>query len=237
MSEDFKQKVVEQFRTTWSSITELAKMPRLVGTARPEAITNDPSVIPLLSDEPVESMITSSSELNVKIEEKATTSQESMQVQEIIEQPASNFRRLNDGRRIDYMLQERPIEMFNEYLFALASHACYWESEDTLLLLVKEVYGVGNTIDVNTELHLTEQQQQMSSWFTQAAVAALPANISALTQKSFTSYFNFSSVMPNLTSVMNRTQNAATSTSASNNTSTNETPTSSSNPNNNNNNK
>lgn len=33
---------------------------------------------------------------------------------------------LNGGRRIDYVLQEKPIESFNEYLFALASHACYW---------------------------------------------------------------------------------------------------------------
>lgn len=34
--------------------------------------------------------------------------------------------KVNQGRRIDYVLQERPIESFNEYLFALASHACYW---------------------------------------------------------------------------------------------------------------
>lgn len=33
---------------------------------------------------------------------------------------------LNGGRRIDYVLQEKPIESFNEYLFALGSHACYW---------------------------------------------------------------------------------------------------------------
>ena len=33
---------------------------------------------------------------------------------------------LNQGRRIDYVLQEKPIESFNDYLFALGSHACYW---------------------------------------------------------------------------------------------------------------
>lgn len=33
---------------------------------------------------------------------------------------------LNGGRRIDYVLQEKPIESFNEYLFALQSHLCYW---------------------------------------------------------------------------------------------------------------
>ncbi|XP_006831561.1 PREDICTED: SEC23-interacting protein [Chrysochloris asiatica] len=47
---------------------------------------------------------------------------------------------LNGGRRIDYVLQEKPIESFNEYLFALQSHLCYWESEDTALLLLKEIY-------------------------------------------------------------------------------------------------
>ena len=30
------------------------------------------------------------------------------------------------GRRIDYVLQEAPIESFNDYLFALGSHMCYW---------------------------------------------------------------------------------------------------------------
>lgn len=34
--------------------------------------------------------------------------------------------RLNGGRRVDYVLQEAPLEFFNEYLFALTSHVCYW---------------------------------------------------------------------------------------------------------------
>ena len=34
--------------------------------------------------------------------------------------------RLNGGRRIDYVLQEKPIEKLNEYLFALSSHLSYW---------------------------------------------------------------------------------------------------------------
>lgn len=41
---------------------------------------------------------------------------------------------LNRGRRIDYVLQEAPVEFFNEYLFALQSHLCYW--------YVSEVYFV-----------------------------------------------------------------------------------------------
>ncbi|XP_022665117.1 phospholipase DDHD2-like isoform X4 [Varroa destructor] len=49
---------------------------------------------------------------------------------------------LNQGRRVDHVLQEGPLESFNEYLSVLFSHACYWESEDTLLLMVKEHYAL-----------------------------------------------------------------------------------------------
>lgn len=56
------------------------------------------------------------------------------------EQPEIKVGMLNGGRRIDYVLQEKPIESFNEYLFAIQSHLCYWESEDTSLLLLKEIY-------------------------------------------------------------------------------------------------
>lgn len=57
------------------------------------------------------------------------------------EEPAPvNVGMLNGGQRIDYVLQEKPIESFNEYLFALQGHLCYWESEDTVLLLLKEIY-------------------------------------------------------------------------------------------------
>jgi hypothetical protein len=34
--------------------------------------------------------------------------------------------KLNQGRRIDYVLQHRPIEVLNDYLFAFASHVSYW---------------------------------------------------------------------------------------------------------------
>uniref|UniRef100_A0AAQ4NUP8 SEC23 interacting protein n=1 Tax=Gasterosteus aculeatus aculeatus TaxID=481459 RepID=A0AAQ4NUP8_GASAC len=56
------------------------------------------------------------------------------------EEPQIKVGMLNGGNRIDYVLQEKPIESFNEYLFALQSHLCYWQSEDTALLLLKEIY-------------------------------------------------------------------------------------------------
>ncbi|XP_077600390.1 triacylglycerol hydrolase DDHD2-like isoform X2 [Stigmatopora nigra] len=57
---------------------------------------------------------------------------------------------LNAGRRIDFVLQEKPIESFNEYLFAIQSHLCYWESEDAALLLLKEIY---DKLNVALEQH------------------------------------------------------------------------------------
>ena len=33
---------------------------------------------------------------------------------------------LNRGERVDYVLQESPLEIVNEYLFSLSSHLCYW---------------------------------------------------------------------------------------------------------------
>lgn len=41
-------------------------------------------------------------------------------------QPVIHIGKLNGGCRIDYVLQEAPLESFNEYLFALTSHVGYW---------------------------------------------------------------------------------------------------------------
>lgn len=45
---------------------------------------------------------------------------------EQMEQPEIKMGMLNGGRRIDFVLQEKPIESFNEYLFAIQSHLGYW---------------------------------------------------------------------------------------------------------------
>merc|ERR1719350_1229513 len=47
---------------------------------------------------------------------------------------------INQGARVDHVLQEAPMESFNEYVFALASHLCYWDSEDTVLLVLRQIY-------------------------------------------------------------------------------------------------
>lgn len=85
------------------------------------------------------------------------------------------------------------------------------------------MYGVGYATDANTELQLSEQQQQASSWFTQAAASALSANV----QKTVSSYLNFGFTMPNLGSIINsrrtsETQAAAASSTVQSETSSNQ---------------
>lgn len=56
---------------------------------------------------------------------------------------------LNNGRRVDYVLQEAPLESLNEYVFAVYSHFCYWDSEDTILLVLKEIYSANGVAPDN----------------------------------------------------------------------------------------
>ncbi|KAL5112628.1 Phospholipase DDHD2 [Taenia crassiceps] len=55
---------------------------------------------------------------------------------------------LNRGRRLDYVLQEGPLESLNDYLFALSSHAVYWDSQDCLLFMLNQIF---NNAAVGTE--------------------------------------------------------------------------------------
>ena len=160
----------EQINKAWTSLSDFAKLPKVltnnlistaIETVQIEGV-NVSEGIPVVTVSPV-------SELN----SNNTSEHEIQEVDKI----KIDLGKLNQGKRIDYVLQERPIESFNEYIFALASHVSYWESEDTLLMIIKEMYGLSHALDSNTELQLTEQQQKASSWLTQAAAATLSFNI------------------------------------------------------------
>jgi len=47
---------------------------------------------------------------------------------------------LNQGRRVDYMLQEKEIENANEYVAALAAHSSYWIEKDLSLFIARQIY-------------------------------------------------------------------------------------------------
>ncbi|KAM4802615.1 triacylglycerol hydrolase DDHD2 isoform X2 [Urocitellus parryii] len=118
MSMDLKNNLLGSLRMAWKSFTR-APYPALQASETAEETEAEP-----------ESSLEKSSDVNAD--------ETSAAVKEDI--PPINVGKLNGGQRIDYVLQEKPIESFNEYLFALQSHLCYWESEDTVLLVLKEIY-------------------------------------------------------------------------------------------------
>ncbi|XP_035999541.1 phospholipase DDHD2 isoform X2 [Fundulus heteroclitus] len=118
MSMDLKNNVLGSLRTAWQSFT------RLPAAALP----------PVEEGETTNDTTPQDDQAGVYSEAECSGSAEQP------EQPEVEMGMLNGGRRIDYVLQEKPIESFNEYLFAIQSHLCYWESEDTALLLLKEIY-------------------------------------------------------------------------------------------------
>ncbi|XP_063221655.1 SEC23-interacting protein isoform X2 [Bacillus rossius redtenbacheri] len=115
---DLKQRVVESVRSTWNAMYQLAMFHRSDDAMLEEEVNK---VLEQQMSEHHEAE--SSSSTNGDVESDMFLG------------------RLNGGRRIDHVLQEAPLESFNEYVFAMTSHVCYWDSEDTMLLILKELYG------------------------------------------------------------------------------------------------
>ncbi|XP_010222377.1 PREDICTED: phospholipase DDHD2 [Tinamus guttatus] len=127
MSVDLKNNLLGSLRVAWQSFTR-APLPAGSAAETAAAVVVEPRLF--LCFVPVET----------KPEETPEAAKE--------EASPINVGMLNGGHRIDYVLQEKPIESFNEYLFALQGHLCYWESEDTVLLVLKEIYQTqGITLD------------------------------------------------------------------------------------------
>ncbi|NWI64243.1 DDHD2 Phospholipase, partial [Todus mexicanus] len=124
MSVDLKNNLLGSLRVAWQSFTR-APVPALEAAGADAETEAEPGA---------------EKQPDTKAEEPPAAVKE--------EAPLINVGRLNGGNRIDYVLQEKPIESFNEYLFALQGHLCYWESEDTVLLVLKEIYQTkGITLD------------------------------------------------------------------------------------------
>lgn len=123
---DLKQKVVETMKSTWNSFYQLAMF------HKPASLEE---------------------EVDKTFQEQMDKQQEG--IEEPVEEPTNcPMGNLNKGRRVDYVLQEAPFELINEYIFALYSHVCYWESEDTILLILKEIYS---SIGVTTDNQIPQQ--------------------------------------------------------------------------------
>ncbi|XP_039927371.1 SEC23-interacting protein [Hirundo rustica] len=131
MGSDLKQGFISSLKSAWQTLNEFAR-----------AHTSSTQLQAEL--EKVANQIKEEEEKQVVEAEKITESPEPPKDEDV----SVKVGMLNGGRRIDYVLQEKPIESFNEYLFALQSHLCYWGSEDTALLFLKEIY---RTMNINPE--------------------------------------------------------------------------------------
>lgn len=127
---DLKQKLIDSVKNTWNSFYQLALFHK-----------PDNQVLEREID---------------KVVEEQLQKQPSIPDQHNNDDGGANLKigKLNGGRRIDYVLQEAPFEYINEYIFALTSHICYWESEDTMLLILKEIYG---SRGIQTDAQLPQQ--------------------------------------------------------------------------------
>ncbi|KAJ8248415.1 hypothetical protein GJAV_G00241790 [Gymnothorax javanicus] len=124
MGSDLKQGFISSLKSAWQTLNDFAR-----------AHTSSPQLQAEL--EKVANQIKEEEEKQGEVVEKLVESPESCKEEDSL----VKIGMLNGGKRIDYVLQEKPIESFNEYLFALQSHLCYWESEDTALLILKEIYS------------------------------------------------------------------------------------------------
>lgn len=123
MGSDLKQGFISSLRTAWQTLNDFARAH--TSSAQLQA------QLAIVADQ-------------IEKEEKITEHEHKREVEtpepQREEEPQVKIGLLNGGNRIDFVLQEKPIESFNEYLFALQSHLCYWESEDTALLILREIY-------------------------------------------------------------------------------------------------
>ncbi|CAL8284360.1 unnamed protein product, partial [Arctogadus glacialis] len=124
MGSDLKQGLMSSLKNAWQTLNDFAR----AHTSSAQLQAELAMVASRIKEE--------EEKQQVQEEDKMTEAVEPLREEE----PQVKMGRLNGGNRIDYVLQEKPIESFNEYLFALQSHLCYWESEDTALMLLKEIY-------------------------------------------------------------------------------------------------
>ncbi|XP_076668980.1 uncharacterized protein LOC143369217 isoform X2 [Andrena cerasifolii] len=145
---DLKQKLLDSVRNTWNSVYQLAVFHKPDNSALEREI-----------DKVVEE----------QLQQTPTVSE-----QQTNDDGGADFKvgMLNGGRRIDYVLQEAPFEYINEYIFALTSHVCYWESEDTMLMMLKEIYG---STGIQTDAQLPQQTLSIERVYPSPSSASPPS--------------------------------------------------------------
>ncbi|XP_024084166.1 mucin-5AC-like isoform X1 [Cimex lectularius] len=151
-----KQKLMDSVRSTWNTVYQLAMFQRPDSSLQHE-------VDKVLQDEVLRGGDVSSPTGSFQL---SLTDEQGLELR---------VGSLNGGNRIDYVLQEAPLETFNQYISAVRSHVVYWESEDTVLMVLKEIY---KTMGISADVQLPQQ--------------ILPFDISSDDNSEYTDNVNFS---------------------------------------------
>ncbi|XP_067640001.1 mucin-17 isoform X2 [Eurosta solidaginis] len=156
---DLKQRFLETFKTTLESMNFLGVSTRSNREAE-ENIAQEVDAV-LSMQIATEKQLQQIKQSNIEDNQQPSTSQANNETTRTRSDSVSTSHsdsdlveidfplgKLNDSKRIDYVLQEAPLEFINEYIFAMGAHVCYWESEDTILFVMKEIYtGLGISPD------------------------------------------------------------------------------------------
>ncbi|XP_049282213.1 mucin-2 isoform X1 [Anopheles funestus] len=154
---DLRQRVTDVFRNTLDTVYALTAM-----GSRPDSKAIEKEVDKVLQDQ-------------LKFETTGSTSNLSGMSDVDSGETTLPLGKLNQSRRVDYVLQEAPFEFINEYLFALTSHVCYWDSEDTMLFLMKEIYS---SLGVQTDHQVPQQTMTIERPLAATSPVVAPSNCS-----------------------------------------------------------
>ncbi|XP_037936418.1 SEC23-interacting protein-like [Teleopsis dalmanni] len=148
VGQDLKSRFMNTFRTTLNNFPLLGAKMRtdFINAMNEEA---EQAVTAELQNTPEEEE--SGNQQNGEIQLKSSNAV--METDTQIELSPSNndisLGQLNNNNRIDYVLQEGPLEYFNEYIFAINSHVSYWDSRDTVLFILRQIYkNLGHDLDI-----------------------------------------------------------------------------------------
>lgn len=112
---DIKQRIAQTFKTTLNTVLGYASLQRSVP---------DEKAIEQEMDKVLEQELTLDGAEALDAGASSSASCASSEIDN--GETELSLGKINDGRRVDYVLQEAPVELLNKYLFALASHVCYW---------------------------------------------------------------------------------------------------------------
>ena len=145
ISSDIKEKVLFGIKSTWSSVGNFVGMPR--------SNSNLSEINEQLNSNSLQQQSNNNNDYQELDSNFALNEDTSTDLYDDYTNTNKQIRigSLNNGSRIDYVLQEKPIEFFNQYIFALTSHTSYWLSDDCILFIISKLISLNqnNNLDNN----------------------------------------------------------------------------------------